>query len=345
MTVDSGGRDTQSAWYSDKRYVAVGVGLVVLALLPLLARHAGIVWEVGSIAGLLAVIGALALCAFPVRPREATPPAPLPLDRHRDLGFAVIVLTVAHAGVLLVADHPVIEYLMPTTPMYQAAGILAFLLLVVLGATSTRGPRRRLWRSHRGFQAFHVVLSIAAIVLITLHVVVSSRYVHGWIAAGTYVAVTIAALAMLLRERKGARTNVASRGVAGRAAFGRHSTLILGVTIVACGGMLLLLPANVGLALRATGLPRSRSLPMLFPHEKHSAVNCLACHHEFVDKLGPGTCIGCHRSARRDIKVAIEPRFHTFCFDCHRDTGQRFKKHGPVAGCAVCHRGPDSAGV
>jgi DMSO/TMAO reductase YedYZ heme-binding membrane subunit len=325
-------------WYADKRFAVVGVGLVALALLPLLARHAGLGWEVGSVAGLLAALGALALCAFPVRPREATPPAPTPLDRHRDLGFAVIALSVVHATVLVVADHPAIEYLMPTMPIYQAAGILAFLALLVLGATSTQGQRRRLWHSHRGFQAFHVVLSIAAIVLITLHVVVSSRYVHGRLAAGAYVAVTMAALAMLLRERKGARTTVAGHGIVGRAAFGRHSALVVAVTLAACVGMPLLLPGSVGIALRAGELPRSQSLPLAFEHEQHRAVNCLVCHHNFVDKSGPGACISCHRSSRRDIKVAIEPRFHSFCFDCHRDPGQPFKKHGPAAGCEPCHQ-------
>jgi len=325
-------------WYADKRFAAVGIGLVALMLLPLASRHAGLAWELGSIAGLAAVIGALALCAFPVRPREATPPAPMPLDRHRDLGFAVLALSVAHAGVLLVADHPVVEYLLPTTPLYQAAGIVAFALLLVLGVTSTREPRRRLWRSHRGFQAFHVVLSIAVVALITVHVVVSARYVHGWIMASAYVAVTMAALAMLLRERRGARANVSGHGIIGRAAFGRHSTLVVGLTLAACAGVPWLLSGRAVIALRAAEVLRRESLPLSFPHEKHTAVNCLACHHNYVDKSGPGVCIGCHRSSRGDIKVSIEPRFHTFCFDCHRDAGRPFKDHGPVTGCEACHR-------
>ena len=240
---------------------------------------------------------------------------------------------------LVLVDRPVIEYLMPTTPVYQTAGILGFVVLLVLGAVSTQGPRRRLWRSHRGFQAFHVVLSIVAVVLITVHVVVSARYVRGWIAAAAYVAITIAALAMLLRERKGARTNVAghglveSRGV--RSAFdarGRSDASGL------CG-VPLLLPGTVEMALRATALPRAEQLPIAFAHEKHTVVNCLVCHHNYVDKSGPGACISCHRSGRGDIKVSIEPRFHTFCFDCHRDPGRPFKNHGPVAGCESCHQG------
>jgi predicted CXXCH cytochrome family protein len=330
-------------WHTDKRYVAVGAGLVALALLPLLARRAGVGWEIGSVAGLLAAVGALALCAFPVRPRDAMPPAPMPLDRHRDLGFAVIALTFAHVGVLLAADLPVIEYLKPTMPIYQAAGILALLLLLVVGATATREPRRRLWRSHRGFQAFHVVLSIAAVLLITLHVLVSSRYAHGWRAAGGYAAVTIAALAMLLRARKRARTASSGHDRAGAAAFGRHSALVVGVTLAACAAVPCLLPRSVAMDLRAAGLPRPQPLPLAFPHEKHTAVNCLACHHDYADRTGHGACISCHRSSRRDIRVAIEPRFHSFCFGCHRDPDQPFKKHGPVAGCNACHHGAHAA--
>ena len=322
---------------ADKRYVAVGAGLVVLALLPLWSRRVGIAWEIGSIAGLYAAIGALGLCAFPVRPRETTPPAPMPLEGHRDLGFAVIVLSLAHAGVLVAADHSVIDYLKPTLPVYQAAGILAFVVLLMLGATSPRGPRRRLWHSHRGFQAFHVVLSVAVVVLVTLHVIASSRYVHGWLAIGAYGAVTVAALGMLLLERKGAGTNVGAHGIVGRAAFGRHSTLVVGVTLAACAGVLVLLPRDVGIALLSTEIRRAKPLPLQFPHEKHTAVNCLACHHNYVDKTGIGACIDCHRNARGNIKMAIEPRFHSFCFGCHRDRGQPFREHGPVAGCKACH--------
>lgn len=327
-------------WQADKRFVGVGVGLGALSLLPLLSRHAGLVWELGSVAGFLAAIVALALCAFPVRPREATPPAPTPLKFHRDLGFAVIVLCVVHAGAPVFVDRPVIEYLMPTAPVYQIAGIVAFALLLVLGAVSTRVPRRRLWRSHRGFQAFHLVLSILAVVLITVHVVVASRYVNGWVPAAAYGAITIAALAMLLRERKDARTNVGGRGLVGRAAFGRHSTLVVSVTLAACAVVPVLLPGSAEMALRATWIQRRQPLPVSFPHEKHTGVNCLVCHHNYVDKSGPGVCISCHRSQRRDIMVAIEPRFHSFCFGCHRGVNQPFKTHGPVAGCEVCHQGP-----
>jgi hypothetical protein len=158
----------------------------------------------------------------------------------------------------------------------------------------------------------------------------------------------MAALAMLLRARRGARRGVARQGIIGRAAFGRHSTLVVYVTLVACLGVPLLLPGNIRMTLRAAVLPRSQPLPLSFPHEKHTAVNCLACHHNYIDKTGHGTCISCHRGSGRDIKVAIEPRFHSFCFDCHRDPGKPFKKHGPIAGCEACHRPPptlSSAGL
>jgi len=327
----------------DVRYVAVGAGLALLALLPLAARHVGLGWEAGSIAGLLATVAMLALCALPVRPREATPAAPLTLARHRDLGFAVVVLSAAHVGILLAADHPVIEYLKPTMPYYQATGLLAFAMLLVLAATSTAGQRRRLWLSHRGFQAFHVVLSIAAVALVTAHVVVSARYVHGWTATSGYVAITIGALAMLLRARKGARGSTAAHGIVGRGAFGRHSRLVLGATLAASLLIAALLSADVDLGLRATAIARPRPLPMTFPHEKHTAVNCITCHHNYADKRGFAGCIACHRSASADIKIAIEPRFHDFCLGCHRDAGKPLKKHGPVAGCEACHQGAHPA--
>jgi DMSO/TMAO reductase YedYZ heme-binding membrane subunit len=330
-------KDGGSSRRVDWRYLVVCVGLVAIASLAGLSRHAGAGWEIGCGAGLLATIGSLALFALPVRPRESIPPAPLSIERHRLLGFTVLALCIAHAGVLILVDHPVVEYLMPTMPWYQAAGVLALLLLVALGLTSTRDSRRRLWASHRDFQAIHILLSIAALVLITVHVIATARYTHGWPAVGIYLATSVAALGMLLRQRKGARANIGGHDLIGRAAFGRHSRLVVVSIVLACAGVALMLPRLVGPTMRASPLKRAQRLSLSFPHEKHSGVNCLECHHNFVDQTGHSACISCHLRPGGAIKMAIEPRFHGFCLECHRDAARFPDKHGPVAGCTICH--------
>jgi hypothetical protein len=81
------------------------------------------------------VARSLALFAYPLRPRDSVPSAPLTLERHRDLGLAMLALTLVHRVVLLVVDHTVIEYLKRTLRYYQAARRLALVLFITLAAT------------------------------------------------------------------------------------------------------------------------------------------------------------------------------------------------------------------
>jgi predicted CXXCH cytochrome family protein len=80
---------------------------------------------------------------------------------------------------------------------------------------------------------------------------------------------------------------------------------------------------------------RAGPLPLLFPHRSHAAINCIVCHHNYVDHLGVDTCFGCHRAARPDLRLGIEARMHDFCLHCHRG---RAARHGPRSGCGSCHR-------
>ena len=105
------------------------------------------------------------------------------------------------------------------------------------------------------------------------------------------------------------------------------------------------LPTPIG-GLRLLQTPASPStLHAFFPHEKHRTVNCIACHHNFVDNTGAGSCFDCHRSARHDLPQASEATFHKFCRDCHRDLATEHSKHGPVRECSGCHVEQPAAGV
>jgi predicted CXXCH cytochrome family protein len=119
--------------------------------------------------------------------------------------------------------------------------------------------------------------------------------------------------------------------------FGRHSRLVLAMALSSLIALLALLPGGTALALREPFLHRSEPLVLAFPHDRHRSVNCIQCHHNFIDRSGGDSCISCHRSGRVTIRVGAEARFHDFCLGCHRDPPAYLSGHGPVTGCNTCH--------
>jgi hypothetical protein len=307
------------------------------------AGFVGPAWELSQWAGLAAAVACILLCGAPLRPRDSRPPTLLSLRLHTAIGWAALILAALHVGGLLLADHTVIEYLKLTAPLYQFAGVAATLLLVVLVLLSHGSLRRRLWKSHRGFQASHVILACLLAALVAVHVVVTARYIGGGVRRALCVAVTIGALALLLRARRPLQS---SRHAPPRPilVFGRHSALIVGAVIVCAAALVALLPASVDASLREPPFLRASRLALDFPHDKHGAVNCLTCHHNYADGTGAALCVECHRSRRADLREGALARFHGFCLDCHRHPSTSLNgKHGPVSGCRICHREPGSS--
>jgi DMSO/TMAO reductase YedYZ heme-binding membrane subunit len=320
----------------DRRYLAWGAALLLAAALPLLAGFTSFWWELSEILGLAATLTCLVLCACPVRPRQSRPPVLLTLSRHQALGWIALAAAALHVLVALAADHTVVEYLKLTAPLYQLAGIAALILLLCMAATSVAASRRRLWRSHRDFQATHIALSCLALALLAAHVITAGRYTAGIGRRLLIIIVAAGAVAMLLRYRRGAAAPQAT--AVRRLAFGRHSALVAGIIVVTCVALAALIPSRARLALREPLLQHAQPLPLDFDHGKHVAVNCLVCHHNYADGRGFDACIHCHRGGAAIIKVAIEARFHAFCLECHRNPAPRLVGHGPVSGCSTCHR-------
>jgi predicted CXXCH cytochrome family protein len=322
---------------TDRRYRALGVGLAVAAALPLFAGFTTLGWESSEILGLAGAIACLALCGCPVRPRDSDPPVLLSLRRHEMLGWTALGAAVLHGLAAVLSDHGAVEYLKPTAPLYQLAGIAALVVLSVLTLTSVAGVRRRIWRSHRNFQATHIIFGCLVAVLLAAHVITSGRYTAGYGRRIVYFAVAAGGMAMLLRRRRGTGTS-REPAVTRRLAFGRHSRLVVGVIAAALLSLGSLLPGRALIALREPLLPRAQTLPLNFDHRKHTAINCLVCHHNYADGRGFDACIFCHRSARTDLKSGVEARFHDFCLNCHRHPGPALASHGPVSGCTICHQ-------
>jgi hypothetical protein len=246
-----------------------------------------------------------------------------------------------HIGALLLADRTVLEYLKPTSPLYQVAGIAATLVLLALALTGGNRARRRLWKSHRGFQASHVILASVLAVLIAAHVIATARYLGGGTRRILFAAASAGALLMLLRPRRPGETSHSESLARRQLVFGRNSTLVAAVLALCAAGIAGLVPGPVGAALREPLVRRTVAPPLDFPHSKHGGVNCLTCHHNYADGTGSSLCVECHRSERADLKEGAEARFHGFCLECHRHPDAAFTHHGPVAGCEGCHRPPD----
>lgn len=322
----------------DPRYRAWGIGWVITAALPLFSGFTTLGWEISELLGFVGTIACLALCGCPVRPRESDPSVLLSLARHETLGWIALGAAALHAVLAGVSDHMVAEYLKPTSPPYQLTGIAAFLVLLVLTIASVADVRRRMWRSHRDFQATHIILGCLLAVLLGAHVIATGRYAGGYGRRILYVAVAAGGLAILLRRKRRTGTAAHEPVVTRRLAFGRHSRLLVGVIVAAMLGLGALIPGRALVALREPLLPRTETLPLNFDHRKHTVINCLVCHHNYADGRGFDACIFCHRSARSDLKVGVEARFHDFCLNCHRHPAPALARHGPVSGCTICHQ-------
>jgi DMSO/TMAO reductase YedYZ heme-binding membrane subunit len=323
----------------DLRYALWGFALVLLSLAPAIGGGSSAGWEFAQLSGWVGVLGCLALCGMPVRSREAVSPT-LSLRHHALAGWAVLIAASLHVVGLVAKDRNVIEHLKPTAPPYEFAGVAALFLLAALVVSSPAAVRRRLWRNHRRFQATHVIAACLLVALIAAHVVVTNRYVTGMGRRCLFVLVAIGAILLLLLSRRQLDTREHLAGSLRGLVFGRHSRLVFTVVLICAMSIATLSVGRVTLELQQPVLARAKSLPLDFPHIKHTAVNCLICHHNYADRTGGDLCIGCHRSNRSDLEVGAEARFHGFCLGCHRHPDAGFIRHGPVSGCAVCHQVP-----
>jgi len=319
--------------------------VAALAILPFTAVHLPASWDTGCALGELSAIGLLALCALPIRSRLGYPATALSLSRHRDLGVLVLVLALAHAVLLIIVQPLLIEYLKPSTPLYQQAGILTLVSVIALVATGFLVVRRRLWPNHGQFQLSHLVLTLVALALVAAHAVGSARYLDRRWKIVVWGLASLAAALCLMRARRQPRASTGPADDAGgiggwlaRAPFGRHAKLIAGLIAILAVILGSLLLPGAATALRRAPIPRHTLLPLDFPHVRHTTVGCLVCHHNYVDGRGSDACLSCHRSARADLKLGAEARFHGFCMQCHLEKLGAQERAGPARACAGCHR-------
>ena len=325
----------------DKRFALWAVLLVLLLGMPVTAgfSHAG--WESAQLAGWIGACACILLCGAVVRPRAGTPSKLLALRWHSFIGWGTLVAVAVHVGGLVLADRTVLEYLRLSMPLFQWAGVAACILLLAITMTAIGGARRALWKSHRGFQAVHIVSSCALLVALAVHIVTTDRYAGGGLRRTVYLGAVAGALLMLLRPRfvPSLQPSLSDGAASWRRllVFGRNAPLIVAAIVSTLALSSVLWVSAARGALREPLVPRTESLALDFPHGKHVQVNCLTCHHNFADGTGMENCVLCHKSERADLKLGVQARFHGFCLECHRRPQTTLHGTGPISACKDCH--------
>ncbi len=255
----------------------------------------------------------------------------------------VIALVLLLAGALLAGGAVLAPRADPVWEVGALLGLGSVLLVLLLGALP-RGQGGRWSLTHRthcrlGWLA--LALAVAHVLVLVLADRLALRYLQPslpWYQLAGLLALLVLAALALLAGLPGPR--------------GRFRATHLGLCVLAVALLVIhvlvserylapllgrVAPGAPALALREPVRAGGAPLPLSFPHQEHAAINCIDCHHNFVDRSGADTCLGCHRSADSGLEHGAEARLHEFCLGCHR-TRARGDPHGPVAGCAGCHR-------
>jgi hypothetical protein len=304
--------------------IALMVGGVLLVTYP--AVSGGVLWDLGAACGYICVILFACLYAFPVRGDGLPHARLLGLSQHKSLGWCVLGTAIAHVAILLLAEPLSTRYLLPSAPLFMWCGIVSLLVSVALVITglSARAQMRRSPAASRA--ALHVVLASLAMTTACAHIVGSSQLLSG--AFKLAVVLLLVALPLgwyALRPRL-------------RRSLARPASHLAAVALVA------LMPAPMSKQLLLEPVLRPSPIAVSFPHDRHTSVNCVTCHHNYVDHTGTTACIECHRNAntvapRADLAHSSESTFHTFCRDCHTQLALDSEKHGPTRSCSACHQG------
>jgi hypothetical protein len=314
---------------STARRVFIASLLSGLLLISPPAPSGGVLWDLGVAFGYLCVVLCVCLYIFPVRGDGLPHARLLGMSQHRLLGWCVLATGVMHAASFLLVQPLVVRYLLPSAPLYMWCGIVALVLAGILVQTglSARSALRR--SGAMGRASVHVILAALMVLILFAHLIGSAQLICGMVKTGSVL--------MLLALPLGWFALRARNFSAQHSQLRRASHLLTTTAVLVVPSPLvehyLLEPAS-----------RPDVITIDFPHKSHTAVACVECHHNFVDRTGMGACIECHRSGRHDLGRSSEATFHAFCRDCHAQRAVAGAAHGPTRGCSQCHEAPMSPG-
>jgi hypothetical protein len=306
--------------------LVLGAALLVCPL----PAPGGAIWDIGIGLGYVAVPIILTLYIYPLRGEGLPHRRLFTLSQHRRVGWAVLILSGLHVAILVAAQPLVGHYLLPSAPYYMLAGLAGLIALGLLIATglSARQALRRSGSSTASLSS-HAVLAPLLSALIAAHLIGSGQLLDT--RSKVLTSCLLLAIPLLWTANRSLRRRARQDGA-------RASHVL--TTVVPCclaAIVLFLLPVPIASSRLLQPATPPAPLPVHFPHEKHTTVNCVTCHHNFVDKTGIGSCLDCHRSARADLTRSAEATFHTFCRNCHSQLAATTAKHGPTRACSPCH--------
>jgi hypothetical protein len=306
------------------RRITLASLLALALLLCPLPASGGWLWDSGIALGYLSLVVAATLYLYPLRGAGLPHKRLFTLTQHRHIGWVALSLGLAHTVLLLIAQPLVGHYLLPSAPLYMLLGLVALIVLAVLVATgltartALRKPAAR--DSTPTSVSTHGILAAALLALLGIHIVASGQLLD----RPAKVLTTCLLLAIPLVW----------------AGFRRRGVL-LRIALPGClaAAVLVLLPIPTATSHLLEPATQPELVPVHFPHEKHTQVACVTCHHNFVDKTGLGSCFDCHRSNRPDLTASAEATFHVFCRNCHTQLAATHTTdpHGPPRACSECH--------
>ncbi len=328
----------------------VGVACVLataLLLLPLPASG-GIAWDAGIALGYAALVVAATLYLYPLRGEGLPHKRLFTLSQHRRLGWIALTLGLLHTAILLITQPLVGHYLLPSAPIYMLLGLAALIALAILVATGLAARSALRNTSTRSTTSSsptlptsvttHAILAALLLALTAAHILGSHQLTDNPVKAITVCLLLAlpllwAALRAATRSHRSSRTGN-SQPPPTRTALKLLPTLL---PSSAAAALLFLLPIPTATPHLLQQAVTPSVLPVAFPHEKHTTVSCVTCHHNFIDKTGVGSCLECHRTPSPALTQSAEATFHTFCRSCHTALAETTGKHGPTRACSACH--------
>jgi Class III cytochrome C family len=311
---------------SNPRRIAVALTLGGALLLSPPVTSGGVVWDIGIGAGYICVVLLLYLYVYPLRGDGLPHGRLLGLSQHRLLGWWMLGVALAHTAVLIVWQPTVGRYLLPSAPLFMWCGMLAVVFLAVLVQTglSARSSMRRSSPTGRPPKSatLHIILAAATVLTLSAHVIGSAQVASSAIKTATIILLIILPLAWFAFRPRSSRS---------------HQSALRRLTHVSAVALIPLMPSPTASRLLLEPVARPSRITVTFPHESHTSVNCVACHHNYIDHTGVTGCIDCHRNRRADLPHSSEATFHRFCRDCHSRLALDGAKHGPTRACSACH--------
>jgi hypothetical protein len=306
-----------------RRIIFASLAALALLLCPLPASG-GWLWDSGIALGYASLVVAATLYLYPLRGAGLPHKRLFTLSQHRRIGWIALGAGLLHTVILLVAQPLVGHYLLPSAPLYMLLGLVGLVVVAILVATgltartALRSPTAR--ESTPASVTTHGVLAAALLPVLCIHIVASGQLLDQPAKVITLCVLLAIPLVWAGFRRRGVFLRIALPGCAAAA-------------------VLLLLPVPTATSHFLEPVTKPALLAVHFPHEKHTQVACVTCHHNFVDKTGLGSCLDCHRSNRADLTASAEATFHVFCRGCHTQLAEAHagNDHGPTRACSGCH--------